>query len=140
MIYGLSWPSEVAQCKDLPASECGRHRRLGVRSLGGGDPLEKEMAIHSNILAWKIPWTEEPRGLQFMGSQSRTQTSTCMGHTHTRAQLPSGMWNLPRPGIKPVPLALAGRLATTEPPGMSPLVREGEAQGSDLGHLIIIYY
>ena len=83
VIYGLSWASEVAQCKDLPASECGRHRRLGVRSLGGGDPLEKEMAIHSNILAWKIPWTEEPGGLQFMGSQSQTQTSMCVGRTHT---------------------------------------------------------
>ena len=40
-----------------------------VRSLGRGDPLEKEMAIHSNTFAWKIPWTEEPGGLQSMGSQ-----------------------------------------------------------------------
>ena len=40
-----------------------------VRSLGREDPLEKEMAIHSSILAWKIPWMEEPGGLQFMGSQ-----------------------------------------------------------------------
>ena len=37
-----------------------------VRSLGGQDPLEKEMATHSSILAWKIPWTEEPGGLQSM--------------------------------------------------------------------------
>ena len=37
------------------------------QSLGQEDPLEKEMAIHSSILAWKIPWTEEPGGLQFMG-------------------------------------------------------------------------
>ena len=43
-----------------------------VRSLGGEDPLEKGMATHSNILAWEIPWTEEPGGLQSMGSQSRT--------------------------------------------------------------------
>ena len=35
----------------------------GVRSLGREDPLEKEMAIHSRILAWKIPWTEKPGGL-----------------------------------------------------------------------------
>ena len=39
-----------------------------VQSLGWEDPLEKEMATHSSILAWKIPWTEEPGGLQFMGS------------------------------------------------------------------------
>ena len=37
------------------------------QSLGQEGPLEKEMAIHSSILAWKIPWTEEPGGLQFMG-------------------------------------------------------------------------
>jgi len=40
----------------------------GVQSLGQEDPLEKEMATHSSILAWKIPWTEEPGGLQSMGS------------------------------------------------------------------------
>ena len=38
-----------------------------VRSLGGEDPLEKEMATHSSALAWKIPWTEEPGRLQSMG-------------------------------------------------------------------------
>ena len=41
----------------------------GVRSLGQEDPLEKEMAIHSSILAWKIPWTEEPGRLQSMRLQ-----------------------------------------------------------------------
>ena len=40
-----------------------------VRSLGWEDALEKEMAAHSSILAWKIPWTEEPDGLQSMGWQ-----------------------------------------------------------------------
>ena len=40
-----------------------------VRSLGWEDPLEKEMATHSSILAWRISWTEEPGGLQSMGSQ-----------------------------------------------------------------------
>ena len=40
-----------------------------VRSLGQEDPLEKEMAIHSSTIAWKIPWTEEPGRLQSMGSQ-----------------------------------------------------------------------
>ena len=40
-----------------------------VQSLGWEDPLEKEMATHSSILAWRIPWAEEPGGLQFMGSE-----------------------------------------------------------------------
>ena len=40
-----------------------------VQSLGGEGPLEKRMATHSSILVWKIPWTEEPGGLQSMGSQ-----------------------------------------------------------------------
>ena len=40
-----------------------------VRSQGQEDPLEKEMATHCSILAWKVPWTEEPGGLQLVGSQ-----------------------------------------------------------------------
>ena len=40
-----------------------------VRSLGREDPLEKEMATHASVLAWRIPWTEEPGKLQSMGSQ-----------------------------------------------------------------------
>ena len=40
-----------------------------VQSLGQEDPLEEGMATHSSILAWKIPWTEEPGGLQFLGLQ-----------------------------------------------------------------------
>ena len=40
-----------------------------VQSLGWKDPLEKEIATHSSILAWRIPWTEEPGGVQSMGSQ-----------------------------------------------------------------------
>ena len=43
-------------------------RETQVQSLGRGDPLEKEMATPSSTLAWKIPWTEEPGGLQSMGS------------------------------------------------------------------------
>ena len=55
----------VAQMvKNLPAVQ-----EAQVRSLGREDPLEKEMASHSRILAWGIPWTEEPGGLQSMGSQ-----------------------------------------------------------------------
>ena len=55
--------------------------------LGCKDPLEDEMAIRSSILAWKIPWTEEPGGLQSMGSQrvrhDRATEFVC-AHTHTR--------------------------------------------------------
>ena len=43
-----------------------------IGSLGQENPLEKGVAIHSSILAWKIPWTEEPGRLQSMGSQSQT--------------------------------------------------------------------
>ena len=46
-------------------------QETGVRSLSQKDPLEKGMATHSSTLAWRIPWTEEPGGLQFMGSQSQ---------------------------------------------------------------------
>ena len=46
-----------------------------VRSLGWKDPLEEGMEAHSSIFAWRIPWTEEPGGLQSMGSQSQTQLS-----------------------------------------------------------------
>ena len=44
-------------------------QETGVQSLGLLDPLEEEMATHSGIPAWRIPWTEEPGGLQSMGSQ-----------------------------------------------------------------------
>ena len=46
-----------------------------VQSLGREDPLEEETAAHCGTLAWRIPWTEEPGGLQSMGSQSRTRLS-----------------------------------------------------------------
>ena len=50
--------------KNLPAMQ-----ETQAGSLGQEDHLEKRMAAHSSILAWRIPWTEEPGGLQFMGSQ-----------------------------------------------------------------------
>ena len=49
-------------------------QKTQVRFVGQEDPMEKEMAIHSSVLAWEIPWTEEPGGLQSMGSQG-------VGHT-----------------------------------------------------------
>ena len=54
--------------KSLPAN-AGRHKRLRVWSLSREDPLEEGMAIHSSILAWRIPWTEEPGGLRSIESQ-----------------------------------------------------------------------
>ena len=50
--------------KSLPAMQ-----ETQVQVLGREDPLEKDMATHSSILAWEIPWTEEPGGVQSMGSQ-----------------------------------------------------------------------
>ena len=59
------WASLVAQLvKNLPAVQ-----ETQVRSLGWEDPLEKEMATYSSILAWRISWTEEPGGLKSMGLQ-----------------------------------------------------------------------
>ena len=63
--------SLIAQLvKNLPAMQ-----ETWVHSLDWEDPLEKEMAAHSSILAWRIPWTEEPGRLQSMGSQEATQLS-----------------------------------------------------------------
>ena len=60
-----SWASLVAQpVKNPPAMW-----ETWVRSLGWEDPLEEGMATHSTILAWRVPWTEEPGGLQSMGLQ-----------------------------------------------------------------------
>ena len=68
IILSSLWSSQVAQmAKNLHAVQ-----EIQVQSLGGEDPLEKEMATHSSILAWRILWTEEPGGLQSMGSQSQT--------------------------------------------------------------------
>ena len=55
--------------KNLPAMQ-----EIQIQFLGWKDPLEEEMATHSSILAWKIPWTEEPGGLQSMGSQKARHT------------------------------------------------------------------
>ena len=84
MVSEVQWTSLVAQMvKRLPTMW-----QTQVQSLGWEDPLEKQMAIHSSILAWEIPWTEEPGRVQSMGSQRvghdrGTNTHT---HTHTRRQ------------------------------------------------------
>ena len=63
MLYSRGFPGGSG-VKNLPATQ-----ETWVRSLGQKDPLEKEMATHSSILAWEIPWTDGPGGLQSMRSQ-----------------------------------------------------------------------
>ena len=60
----MTWYLVIQLVKNLPAVQ-----ETWVPSLGWEDPLEKDTATHSSILAWKISWTEEPGWLQFMGSQ-----------------------------------------------------------------------
>ena len=75
-------------------------RETRVRSLGREDPLEKEMAIHSSTIAWKIPWIEEPGRLQSMGSQRvrhdwATSLSLSLSHSTamwTSAKVASPAW------------------------------------------------
>ena len=59
--------------KNPPAMQ--ETQEMWVRSLGWEDPLEEEMATHSNILAWRILWTEEPDGLQSMGISKESDTT-----------------------------------------------------------------
>ena len=61
-VWGREFPAGLDS--NLPAIQ-----ETWVHSLGQEDPLEKGMATYSSILAWRIPWTEEPHGLQFVGSQ-----------------------------------------------------------------------
>ena len=70
--------SLLSVCTSLVAQRVNRLSTMletWVRSLSREDPLEKEMAIHSSTLAWKVPWTKEPGGLWSMGSQSQTRLS-----------------------------------------------------------------
>ena len=69
-LFDAIFPLVAQRLKRLPAMQ-----ETWVWSLGQEDSLEKEMATHSSILAWRIPWTEEPGGLQSMGSQSRKRLS-----------------------------------------------------------------
>ena len=67
--------------KRLPAMQ-----ETWVRSLGREDPLEKETATHSRILAWRIPWTEEPGGLQSTGHKESDTTERLHFHFHFHFQ------------------------------------------------------
>ena len=72
-IYYLSFGYMWSSCKSQSVKNLPAMLETWVQFLGQEDPLEKEVATHFSILAWKIPWTEEPGGLQSMGSQSWTQ-------------------------------------------------------------------
>ena len=65
MLYGLNEIPRAQMVKNLPVMQ-----ETWVQSLGWEDSLEKGMATHSSILAWRIPWTEEPGELQSMWSQT----------------------------------------------------------------------
>ena len=123
--------------KNLPTRQ-----ETQVQSLNWEDPLEKGMATYSSILAWRIPWTEEPLGLQSMGSQrvrhnlEAEQQRTVPDSVTLAHEAPLSMefsrqeyWtvlpfpspgDLPNPGMEPksaVSPALLGRFFTTGPPG-----------------------
>ena len=83
----MLWDQELPKHKRLPGDSVVKNppaiEETWVRSLGREDPLEKEMATHSTTLAWRIPWTEAPGGLQSMGLQSETRLSM---HAPSQAQ------------------------------------------------------
>ena len=82
-----NWASLLAQTVNSPPAM----QETQVGSLGWEDPLEKTMVTHSSVLAWRIPWTEEPGGLQSMGSQrvglSDFYSLTCMENYTSSALL-----------------------------------------------------
>ena len=67
-----------------PTCQCRRCKETQVQSLGGEDPLEDSMATHSSILAWRLPLTEEPGGLQPLGLQSGTRLEQLSMHARGR--------------------------------------------------------
>ena len=93
----------------LPMQEI-QETQVGL--LGQEDPLEEEMAVHSSILAWRTPWTEEPGGLQSMGPQTvghdwarkRTRVHTHT-HTHTHTHVPIYWTNIWMNHSKPITIA-----------------------------------
>ena len=82
IIYTWCWAFQIVQwVKNLPAMQ-----ETLVQSLGQEDPLEEGMAAHSSILAWRIPWTEEPGRLQFIRHEWATNTFTSFFHfRHSQA-------------------------------------------------------
>ena len=98
-------------------------QKTPVQSLDREDPLEMGMAAHSSILAWQIPWTEEPGGLQSMGSQSvRHDWMTKHWATPFRRAPPSGLNHFPK-ALPPNTITLEVKASTYE-------LGEGETQHS----------
>ena len=92
-LLGFIWGFPSGSAGKEPACQC---RQCGFDLWE--DALEEEMAPHSSILAWKIPWTEESGGLQSMGSQSQTRLHVHMSLIcSVQAWLPHGMWDLSSP-------------------------------------------
>ena len=110
-------PLIAQSVKNLPAVQ-----ETWVQFLGWENPLEKEMATHSSIPAWRIPWIEELGGLQSMGSQE-SDTTEQLNHRHHQhhyelsCSIARGIF-LDQDRIY-CPLNLAGRFLTTGPPGKS---------------------
>ena len=75
--------------KNLPAIQDPQETQ--VQSLGQEDPLEEDIATHFSVLAWRIPWTEEPGGLQSIGWQGQTQLKQVSTHTHQQRALFLGL-------------------------------------------------
>ena len=98
-----------------PASRC-RRQETQVRSLGQEDPLEEGVATRSSILAWRIPGTEEPGGLQSMGAAKETQLKRFSAqHSRERRRLPA--WDAATPRAEFQPRRLRAYLRV--PPGPS---------------------
>ena len=80
LLVGIGASLVAQQVKNLPAMQETR-----VQSLDWENPLEEGTAMHSSILAWRVPWTEEPSRLQPVGLQSPTRVKRLSSHAHTHA-------------------------------------------------------
>ena len=110
----VSWVSLVARLvKNPPATQ-----EILVGFLGQEDPLEKGMATHSSIPAWRIPWTEEPGELQSMGSQSGPY-----GGSRVKKEKPFWLW-CPQTQIRASHLLVRSWAFDPSPRGLSFLIRK----------------
>ena len=109
-MWDLGPPAQLV--KNLPAM-----RETWVWSLGREDPLEKEKATHPSILAWRIPWTEEPGRLQCVGQHRVGRDWATNTFTFTLCGILT-----PCPEAEPAPLALEGEGLSPGPPGKAPLL------------------
>ena len=102
------WLSAKKNKKQKTKKICLPMQETWVQSLGREDPLEEETATHSRILAWRLPWTEEPGGLQFIGLQ-KSDTTEWLTHTglccpvskHVTCQIQQGLCQLAKASVWP---------------------------------------